>query len=120
MKSSRKPKRKYFSARNRPGKDDAERIALAKNPDTKLATLLQLQSSKNPEITRLLICNSVLPLQNRFVMVIKYLDYPVKDVQYIKKFRIIEDIRKEDLDDNQTSTKKSSSKKLLHGAYEQL
>ena len=103
MKSTGKPKRKYFAARYRPGIDDAEKITLAKNPDTKLATLLQLQGSKNPEITRLLVCNSVLPLQKRFAMVIKYLDYPVKDVQYSKKFLIIEDIRKEDLDDNQTS-----------------
>ena len=103
MKSTGKPKRKYFAARYRPGIDDAEKITLAKNPDTKLATLLQLQGSKNPEITRLLASNSVLPLKKRFAMVIKYLDYPVKDVQYSKKFQIIEDIRKEDLDDNQTS-----------------
>ena len=103
MKSTGKPKRKYFAARYRPGIDDAEKITLAKNPDTKLATLLQLQGSKNPEITRLLASNSVLPLKKRFAMVIKYLDYPVKDVQYSKKFQIIEDIRKEDLHDNQTS-----------------
>lgn len=101
MKSSSKPKRRYFSARYRPGIDDAEKITLAKNPETKLATLLQLQGSKNPEITRLLASNSVLPLKKRFAMVIKYLDYPVKDVQYSKKFQMIEDIRKEDLDDNQ-------------------
>ena len=116
MKSSSKPKRKYFVARFRPGKDDAERIALAKNPDTKLATLLQLQGSKNPEITRLLIGNSILPLKKRFAMVIKYLDYPVKVVQYSKKFQIIEDIRKEDLDENQTSII-NQQRKIIQKSY---
>ena len=116
MKSSSKPKRKYFAARYRPHKDDADKIALAKNPDTKLASLLQLQGSKNPEITRLLVCNSVLPLQKRFAMVIKYLDYPVKDVQYSKKFQMIEEIRKEDLDDNQTSII-NQRRKVLQRSY---
>ena len=116
MNSSIKPKRRYFAARYRPGKDDAEKITLAKNPETKLATLMQLQSSKNPEITRILAVNSVLPLKKRFAMVIKYLDYPVKDVQYSKKFQIIEDIRKEDLDDNQIAII-TQRRKLLQKAY---
>ena len=116
MKSSSKPKRRYFAARYRPGIDDAEKITLAKNPETKLATLLQLQGSKNPEITRLLARNSAVPLKKRFAMVIKYLDYPVKDVQYSKKFQIIEDIRKEDLDDNQIAII-AQRRKLVQKAY---
>ncbi len=116
MKSSSKPKRRYFVARYRPGKDDAERIALAKNSETKLATLLQLQGSKNPEITRLLIGNSTLPLKKRFAMLIKYLDYPVKVVHYSKKFQVIEDIRKEGLDDNQISII-NQRRKVLQRSY---
>jgi len=116
MKSSRKPKRRYFATRYRPGKDDAEKIALAKNPDTELAILLQLQGSKNPQITRLLASNPSLPVKKRFLMVVKYLDYPEKVVEYGKKFQVIESVRKEDLDDNQTSII-NQRRKVLQRSY---
>ena len=116
MKSSSRTKKRYFARSYRQGKDDLERIDLAKNPDTDLATLMQLQGSKNPEITKFLTSNPVLPLNKRFAMVIKYLDYPTRDVQYAKKLHVVENIQKEALNSVQIATM-TKRKKLLQKSY---